>query len=51
MEVVVGSKLHYLFFFFFRGKAPALLPLGVPQHHLWELGGSLELSLRNAGGI
>jgi len=39
------------FFFFFRGKAPALLPLGVPQLQPWGLGGSLELSLRNAGGI
>ena len=38
-------------FFFFRGKAPALLPRGVPQHYPWELGGSLELSLRYADGI
>jgi len=43
--------MHYLIYLFFRGKAPALLPQGVPQLHPWELGGSLELSLCNAGGI
>jgi len=47
------KSMHYLIYLFiyFWGKAPALLPQGVPQLQPWELGGSLELSLHNTGGI
>jgi len=38
-------------FFFFLGQGTGSATQRVPQHQPWELSGSLELSLHNAGGI
>jgi len=48
----VQPALSDLFIYlFFSGQGTGSATQRVPQHRPWELGGSLELSLRNAGGI